>query len=906
MQLFDSNGDGDAAVGSAGRPSIQAASLAAPAASGHFDELRGHAAGGQGALTASWAQFFDHLGSGGIEGLDRRMAALRRQIDDNGVTYNVHADNGSGAQRAWSLDLFPLILEPADWQQIERGVQQRIRVLDRVMADVYGAQRLLASGLLPPALVQGHPGYLREMNGVTPAVGRFLHLAAFDLARDASGLWWVVSQRTQAPSGLGYLLENRLAIARQFPRTMEHLQVQRLASTYSALVEGLKLHCAALAGSGRDPLIALLTPGPANETYFEHAWLARYLGLTLVEGSDLTVRGDRLYLKTLQGLQRVHGLIKRVDDEFVDPLELRADSTLGVAGLLQAVRAGQVVMANTPGSAFLESPALLGFLPALARHLLGEELSLPALPTWWCGERAVVDDALAQMNDCIIKPTYAGAAWRSSFEPVLGGSLSALQRDAWAGRILRHGDEHTLQAQLPLSQLPTWRSSAGGEDFPGPCIAPRSVMLRVYALADGAGGWRVLPGGMARLAGAGDATGVASMQRGGSTADVWVRSPGAVDSFSMLPVQPAWRVGSPHKAPVQRPVQHVTSRAAENLFWLGRYTERAENALRLARLTLQALNGGDQTSGPLLQWLGAMAVDNGLVLEDVPGVQQARRVFERCLIDSLAQADSGSLGSSLHAMRQAASGVRERFSAEVWNIVQQAVEGFFLKARAGAAEGVHSAGDALHLLDATSVQLAAVTGGQNDRMSRDDGWRLLSVGRHVERLAFLSSALLLALETGAVNDDAGFEGVLAVFDSTVTFHAQYQQARDLPALVDLLVMDRDNTRSLAWVVQLLRGRLARVAAGDTALQSVLALAVPDPDGWDYASLCSGAGLSPTGQSMIFHRAEPGEASPGDVAPGPAPLPSLLDDCNQAAYALSDAISAVFFSHSSAMRPSVER
>ncbi len=811
------------------------------------------------------------------------MASLRRQIDDNGVTYNVYADNGGGVQRAWSLDLFPLILEPDDWQRIERGVQQRIRVLDHVMADVYGPQRLLASGLLPAALVQGHPGYLRELHGLKPVGGCFLHLAAFDLARDADGLWWVVSQRTQAPSGLGYLLENRLAIARQFPQAMAHLQVQRLAATYSALVEGLKLQCAGLVRNGRDPLIALLTPGPATETYFEHAYLARYLGLTLVEGSDLTVRDNRLYLKTLQGLQQVHGVIKRVDDEFLDPLELRADSRLGVAGLLEAIRAGNVLVANTPGSAFLESPALLGFLPALARHLLGEELSLPALPTWWCGERAVLDDALAQIGQCIIKPTYAGAPWRASFEPALGSRLTPMERDAWTGRILRRGDEYTLQAQLPLSQLPTWRDAFSPQRAELARIAPRSAMLRVYALADGAGGWRVLPGGMARLAGAGDATGTAAMQRGGSTADVWVRTPGAVDAFTMLPVQPAWRVAAVPQAPVQRPVHRVTSRAAENLFWLGRYTERAEGALRLARVTLQALNSDDQTSAPLLRWLGEMAVDNGLVLADVPGAQQSRRVFERSLIDALGQADSGSLGSSLHAMRLAAAGVRERFSTEVWSMVQQAEEDFFRRAHAHSADAVHASSDCLRLLDATSVQLAAITGAQTDRMSHDDGWRMLSVGRHVERLAFLSSALLLALQTGAVHDDAGFEGVLSVFDSTVPFHAQYQQARDLPALVDQLVLDHDNPRSLAWVTQLLRGRLARIAGSDISLQSVLAMAVPDPAAWDYATLCF---------------APDDLATPGADA---APLTLLLEECSSCAYALSDAIGALFFSHSSASR-----
>jgi len=855
-------------------PASLAASLAAPAAHGHFDELRGHAArsSAEAGLAPEWARFFEHLGADGFEDLDRRMAELRRQIHDNGVTYNVYADAEHGPQRPWSVDLFPLILAPDDWQRIETGVLQRVRVLDRVMADVYGPQRLLASGLLPAALVLGNPGYLREMHGSEPAGDTFLHIAAFDLARGPDGHWWVVSQRTQAPSGLGYLLENRLAISRQFPEAFDAMQVQRLAGTYSALVAGLKR----MSPAGDDALIALLTPGPYNETYFEHAYLARYLGLALVEGSDLTVRDERLYLKTLQGLKPVHGLLKRLDDEFLDPLELRSDSTLGVPGLLQAVRAGNLLVANAPGSAFLESPALLGFLPALARHLLGEELSLPALPTWWCGERAVLDEVLPQLGDCVIKPTYAGSPHHDSFDSVLGDTLNRRERDEWAGRILRRSDEHTLQSQLPISQMPTWRSLTSSHHGSGG-IAPRSVMLRVFAVSDGPGSWRVLPGGMARVAGAGAGSGIASMQRGGSSADVWVLAPGHVDPTTLL--QPTL---SP--AAVAQRVRLVTSRAAENLFWLGRYTERAENTVRLARLALQVLNGDDQSSQPLLAWISAMAEDNALVLPSVPAATQARRVFERSLIDGLGRPERGSVAFNLRALRQAAAGVRERMAHEHWTIIVRAEEEFLRRSAEYAAADSYQAVDAMRLLESASGHLAAITGGQTDRMTRDDGWRLLSVGRHIERLSFLSHALALAFETGAVHDAAGFEGVLALFDSTITFHAQYQQTREVAALLDLLVTDRDNPRSLGWVAQTLRGRLTRLAGERPGELSLLLPAVPDPEQWDLVGLCSGTEDAPAAVQS---------GTPG--APG---LQALLQQCTESAHVLSDAIGALYFTHSS--------
>ena len=870
-------------------PAALASALAPPAETGHFDELRGAATavpaprvGGPSQpaplyeassvppaahadeapprerppLAPAWAAFFEQLGAAGFNDLPRRAVSLERQIRDNGVTYNVYAD-ADGPQRPWSLDLFPLIVSPESWDQIEAGVQQRVRVLDRVVADVYGPQQLLAEGLLPPALVQGHPGYLRAMHGVKPPGDTWLHITAFDLARGPDGNWWVVSQRTQAPSGLGYLLENRLAITRQFPQAFEELHVQRLAATYSAMMDGLQGMCPA----GQPPHIALLTPGPYNETYFEHAYLARYLGITLVEGNDLTVRDQRLYLKTLQGLRPVHGLIKRLDDQYLDPLELRPDSTLGVPGLLQAIRAGNVLVANMPGSAFLESPALLGFLPALGRRLIGEKLKLPALPTWWCGERAAMEAVLPQLGDSAIKSTYPSDDSHTAFDAVLGRRMGRRELDEWAGRIVRQGDEHTVQSYLPLSQMPTWTQDLG----PGH-IAPRSVLLRVFAVSDGAKSWRVLPGGLARLAGA-DAQ-IASMQRGGSSADVWVQTHGEVDRTTLLQPHATPASLARHRAP-------VTSRAAENMFWLGRYTERAENAVRLARLTIDLLGGEDQSSPALLAWLHRLALRNALVPRDVPTIPKSRRVFERALIAELGDVEKGgSVGYSLRCVRQAAAAVRERLSQDNWNQIVRA-EAEFLRRSAEQAgergEGSYASAGALRMLESTSTALAAMTGAQTDRMTRDDAWRLLSIGRHIERLGFLSSSLAAGFEIGSVHEVSGFEAMVALFDSTITFHARYQQRRDVATLVDLLVLDGDNPRSLAWVTQTLRGRIARLAGSAPGKLTALSHELPDPATWTLEHLCE------AGSEACY-----------------SALEHVLESCESAAYHVSDAIGIRYF------------
>jgi uncharacterized alpha-E superfamily protein len=416
--------------------------------------------------------------------------------------------------------------------------------------------------------------------------------------------------------------------------------------------------------------------------------------------------------------------------------------------------------------------------------------------------------------------------------------------------------------------MPTWHHGEHGDG-----ILPRSMMLRVFAVSDGARSWRVLPGGLTRIASA--ALDIASMQRGGSSADTWVLTAGEVDTTTLLQhAQPAVEIA-------HRP-RSATSRAGENLFWLGRYTERTENTARLARLTLACLNGEDQSSQPLLAWLTDVAVANALVLPDAPAATQAKRVFERSLIAGLADAeDVYSVGFNLAALRNAASAVRERLSQEQWNVIVRAEQEFARGCLIVTEDGDFSSVEAIRVLVTLSGATAAMTGAQTDRMTRDDGWRLLSTGRHIERLAFLASSLVSAFETGAAQDQGGFEAVVSLFDSTITFHAQYQQRHDVPALVDLLVLDRDNPRSLGWVAQTLRGRLAKIAGSDAGDLPDIALTVPDPRQWSLDALCE-----------------------RDATGRYAGLERLLHDCSDAAYRLSDDLGARYFSHSGDPRRSV--
>ena len=492
-----------------------------------------------------------------------------------------------------------------------------------------------------------------------------------------------------------------------------------------------------------------------------------------------------------------------------------------------------------------------------------------------------MEDALPQLHECAIKATYPGSPLLPGLDGLQGRFMQARELDEWAGRIVRQSDDYTVQGSVPLSQMPTWQTDNAGA---GQMLA-RSVMLRVFVVSDGPQSWRVLPGGLARLAGAEGET--ASMQSGGSSADVWALTRGAIDDSTLLqaPLTPA--------ALTQRK-RLVTSRAAENLYWLGRYSERTENAVRLARLTLECLQGEEQSSPPLLDWLGKMAVANTLVLPGVPSPTLARRVFERSLIANLGSSDGAtSVGYYLRALRMTGATVRERLSQEHWHVMVRAEEELFARCGEHAAQGDYSSLKALQVLKSSSDHMAAITGAQTDRMTRDDGWRLLSIGRHIERLGFLASSLLSGFQSGAIHSAGGFEAMLSLFDATITFHAQYQQSRDLAALLDLLVLDRENPRSLAWVAHTLRGRLAKLAGSEPDELCSLSLRVPDPAAWNLANLCEAqAQASVAGQEA-------------DTAHGYFfALHDLLLQCMAAAFNVSNEISATYFTHSGETKQSM--
>jgi len=776
--------------------------------------------------------------------LASRWENARRAMRTNGVTYNVYGDP-EGANRSWEVDMMPLVISAAEWSLVERGLIQRTRLLNLILADVYGPQRLLRQGLLPRALVFANPAFLRPCHGIAVPRDLRLHLHGVDLARSPDGQWWVLADRTQAPSGAGYALENRIVISRSLPETFRDCQVQRLASFFRAQRDALMT----LAPHPRDqPKVVLLTPGPYNETYFEHAYLARYLGFTLVEGGDLTVRDRRVFIKTLDGLEPVDVILRRLDDSFCDPLELRSDSSLGVAGLVEATRAGHVTIANALGSGVIETAGILPFLPGLCQYLLGEELVLPSVATWWCGQPKELQYVLEHLDQLVAKRAFS----TENREPVFGRKLTEREKSALAEEMRARPNEFVGQEQVALSTVPVWL---------GHGLEPRPLVLRTYVAATGHS-YVVMPGGLTRVAAARDVP-VVSMQRGGGSKDTWVLSDGPVSTMSLL-LPPGGTVGHGRRS------AELPSRVADNLFWLGRYAERAEHMMRLSRSVVARLTDEDTTEDATeLVALLEVLIQLKLLPERFEQRMPIRDLAQDLLALLFRLSPPAALRRTLTDLRRIASVVRDRLSVDTWRILNQLHEDFRLR------HGRIQLDDVLGRLNRTITDLAAFSGMEMENMTRNHGWRFLDVGRRLERSVNLTSLVRSALAAGPA---AMLGPLLEVADSTMTYRRCYFATPLLAPVLDLLLVDSTNTRALAFQLTALSEHMQQLPRDPKA---------PSPTQEEGLTAHAIATLR---QADIDALAQP---SPEGTFPA---VNTLLDSTGDDLRALSDAITRFYFSH----------
>jgi uncharacterized circularly permuted ATP-grasp superfamily protein/uncharacterized alpha-E superfamily protein len=788
-----------------------------------------------------WSAFLTQLSALSVEAMGERARFVQDAVASDGVTYNVYADP-KGASRPWELDLLPMILPATEWRAISAAVAQRARLLNAVLCDLYGPQTLLSEGLVPPALVFGQRSFLWPLHGVSAPGGVALHLYAADLARAPDGSWWILGDRTRGPSGAGYALQNRITISRAFADAFRELHVEPLAPFFGALQDCLHR----LSPRGGDaPLAVLLTPGPYNETYFEHAFLARFLGFPLVEGQDLIVRGDRVFLKTLRGLRQVHAILRRLDDEYCDPVELRADSALGVPGLVHVIRAGNVIVANALGSALLETGALSGFYPAVSERLLGERLLMPSIATWWCGEAPALDYVLGHLDDLVIKPAYPSM----QMEPVFGHALDASGRAGLVQRLQAQPHAYVAQEWVRLSHVPAWESD-------GARFVSRATSLRVFAVAT-ANGYAVMPGGLTRIAPHdGD---VVSMQWGGSSKDTW-----------MLADRPVIR--SPLRRPrlgvedVTRSVVEIASRVGENLFWMGRYAERCEGLARLLRAALTRVADADPEEQPALASLATAQVR----LEVFANIAEVD--FVKAATDP---AISNGLAANVLRLVACANQVRERMSTDNWHVLnrlQQRLPG----------EGAEL-GTALESLDEIMLACVSLAGFAMDDMTRDESWQFLLLGRRLERLAHLAGVIAHVAALDPESRTEALEWLLEAANSIVTYRARFRRAPELLPVLHLVVFDESNPHSVAFQLRETGAILQRIA---NELGSVSVASLESSS--RALSRVSLAGFEPESGAVL-------ERSCRELA-------ELLEHVERSVFALSDDLQRQFFTHTATPAP----
>ncbi len=658
-------------------------------------------------------------------------------------------------------------------------------LFNSILADLYGPQRLLREKMIPAELVFPNPAFLRACWGIEPPGGVFLHMYAADLARSPDGQWWVLADRTQSPSGAGYALENRLVTTRVLPDVFRASHIRRLATFFQTYRDALQRLVPA---NRENPRIVLLTPGPYNETYFEHAFLARYLGYTLVEGGDLTVRDNRVYLKTLGGLLPVDVIVRRQDDQFCDPLELRGDSMLGVPALVQAVRSGNVAIANALGSGLAESPAYAAFLPGLSRLLLNEDLKIPTVATWWCGQEKPLEYVIDHLDKLVLKPTFPGTRG----DPIFGAALSGKEREALLDRVRAEPDRYVAQERVALSTVPVW------EDGP---LHPRHMVVRVYAVPSG-GTYTVMPGGLTRVSTSLDSM-VVSIQRGGGSKDTWVLGDGPAPPFTLL--RPAT-----HPLDVSRATFDLSSRVADNLFWLGRYTERVEAAVRIIRAILSRFfqeEDPTRTAGlnAGLEILSAL----GYVAGEKPAA--AEHEVLSLIYDPV---EDNGLVWSIHQVRRVAWLLRDRISVDAWLILNQLDQQFSTQPPADEFR-VSAAQDRLnHAI----ITLSAFGGLVMESMTRGDGWRFLDIGRRLERAIQMVELLRNGLPKEAFGGVGVLEAILEMADSSITYRSRYLTSVQVDLVLDLLLVDEANPRSIAFQLARLREHIGELPGSKTAIR----------------------------------------------------------------------------------------
>lgn len=742
-----------------------------------FDEL----AAADGSVFPHWKKLVDGYNRLGPDKMDQRAREVAQQLRDNGVTYNVYGDP-EGMNRPWMLDPVPMVFNEADWASLEKGLTQRATLLNHILLDIYGERKLIRAGVIPFEMIYNHQGFLRQMDKVRIPGSQQLVQYSADLARGPDGRMWVLHDRTDAPSGAGYAFENRVAMTRVFPEMIRENHIRKITTYYQTLKNTL----VNLAWQNKEnPRIVMLSPGPGNETFFEHAYLSSFMGFTLAVGEDLTMSDGYVWLKTIKGLEKVDVIVRRVDDVFCDPLEFRMDSHLGVVGLMEAVRQKKVLVINPLGSRILENPGFMAFLPQLCEHILGEKLILPSVATWWCGHEKEKNYVLANLKSLIIRKIYRSYENRS----VYGGDLSEKELSALKSEIQTRPYLYVGQEMVNFSTTPSFINGK---------LEARNAVFRSYVVADADDeSYYVMPGGLSRSS-PNKGVFMVSNQGGGISKDTWVLG------------QPKKANHEPKPEQVHLIDNALPSRTGENLFWLGRYIERAIYTVRLLRIILRKYNEADDdqhfdkdmTLSTLLQTLTA-------ITGTYPGFTDKKKLRhpEKELLALITDTNkSGSLSQSLQAFLSNAYSVRDRLSLDTWRIMDSVSEEWNQIRRQKDLNVIY------RHLDQLIIKLMAFHGLNIDNMTREPSWNLLNMGRFLESSMKTANVLrnMLVKRHEPEVEKSLLEYTLMTNESLVTYRYRYRSTLAVSGVLSLLLVDELNPKSVAYQIERIDQHMERM------------------------------------------------------------------------------------------------
>ena len=739
-----------------------------------------------------WQAFFQSFTQMGIAEVQNRHNEILRLLKENGVTYNIYGDSNV-VNRDWNVDAIPFIISKEEWEKAEAALIQRAELLNLLLQDIYGDQKVIKKGIIPLELIYNHTGFLRQCAGIKLPGKHSLVLYSADMARSPDGKLWIISDRTQAPSGSGYALENRTVMTRVLPELFNGLKVRHLSPWFDTLGNSLN---ELGARHHQNPRIVILTPGPGNETYFEHSYLSSHLGYTLVQGHDLMVKNNFVWLKTLSGLEKVDVIIRRIDDVYCDPLELKADSQLGVAGLLQVIRSGNVSIANPPGSSILENPGLMPFLQNISKHFFGTGLLMPTIASWWCGQPKELKYVLNNIQSLVIKRIYRGTSRSTSVD---GGSLSIAKLNELKRQINKHPFMYVGQEKIGLSSTP---SLINGK------IEPRKTIFRSFLVSNG-DSYTAMAGGLSRTSS--DALNfIVSNQSGGNSKDTWIISPEPVNNLKIN------KQFTGNTSTASNGI--LPSNTAENLFWVGRYTERLLGNARFHRTVIQTITEGNrlmmdsdiETEKILLKALTHYTFTYpGFIDEDKEKNEENLSQPWPELKDIIFNVQrAGSLKYDFVLFIRAVHAVRDHWSTDTWRVLR-GMEEAWSTVKDGSNPGHLKM---QHVLDSLVTSVVAFIGLNRESISREQGWLMLDMGRKIEQCLLLTNMLRATLVV-KYDDQVDYklqEAVLISNEGLVNFRYKYRSLLQLPLVLDLMIFDPNNPRSLLYQLDRLKKSLANL------------------------------------------------------------------------------------------------